>query len=158
MLRVMSPQVWKRLVTVQRFALPVFIACVGLVACSRYLEIRVHNTSGVALTVCGGDGLPSQCREIPDGGSAVVRWGTGAFMVKGAGCAAVYQAPVPKAMDDFRAQPQAPINAAVNRDRLILLIRNGVSPADATREHQPAGFPVAPERYVGACESELPTR
>lgn len=136
--------------------LPVALTfCVGLAACSRYLEVRVHNTSGAALTVCSYDGKPNDCRDIPDGGSIVLKWLTGTFVVKGTACAALYQAPVPEAIEDFRTRPQEPLNAVVNRDRLFLLIHNGQSLEAATPENQPKGFPVSPMRFEGTCEQEL---
>lgn len=139
--------------SVQVTALPVaLIFCFGLAACSRYLEVRVHNTSGAALTVCSYDEKLNECRDIPDGGSTVLKWLTGAFVVKRTSCAAMYQAPVPEAIEDFRTQPQEPVNVVVNRDRLILLIHNGQSPGAATTENQPTGFPVSAKRFEGACE------
>ena len=129
-----------------------FALCILSTACSRHLEVRVFNASGTSLTACSFDQKPTECIEISNGSSAVLKWRQGTFAVQIAGCSVVYQAPIVESLEEFRANPQEPVNVAINRDHLFLLVRNGHPPEGVTSAGQPPGFPVAPYPEQAACK------
>ena len=121
------------------------LLCLGLlVACSKYLEVRVFNRTGSSIHVCSiSEG--SDCIDLKAGFSAgTMSWKQGQFTVEDQRCKRQYQVPAIENLDDFRESISDPVNVVVTEAYELQLVRKGQRPEISSKEHQPPGFPLAP--------------
>jgi hypothetical protein len=113
-----------------------------LASCSRYLEVRLFNMSGVPVEVCSVSEGHKDCLSLANSSNGVLRWKEGMFVLQGGGCTVTFQASAPDALEDYRDNRDEPVNAVIGSDRNLLLVRRGQKPEEASATAQPPGFPI----------------